>query len=87
VSIGDDETDDAEYGKSLQEQFGDRVKIIPVHEKSENISAPVVRNILTTGDFEAFADSIPAAAYNRGAAPKIFKMLASKVKVNEPEKA
>jgi len=87
VSVGDDEIDDIEYGKSLQEQFGDRVKIIPVHEKAGNISAPYVRTTLTNGDFEAFKEAVPEAAYNKGAAPKIFKMLATKVKGNGPEQA
>ena len=87
VSVGDDEVDDLEYGKSLQEQFGDRVKIIPVHEKSGIISAPYVRNTLAQGDFETFKEAIPEAAYNKGAAPKIFKMLATKVKGNGPEQA
>ena len=87
VSIGDDEVDDAQYGKNLQEQFGDRVKIIPVQEKAGNISAPHVRNILANGDYEAFKEAVPEAAYNKGVAPKVFKMLATKVKGNGPEQA
>ena len=87
VSIGDDEVDDAQYGKSLQEQFGNRVKIIPVHEKAGIISAPYVRDVLASGDFEAFKEAIPEAAYNKGIAPKVFKMLATKVKGNESKQA
>jgi hypothetical protein len=87
VAVGDDEIDDLAYGKSLQEQFGDRVKTIPVHEKAGIISAPHVRNILADGDYEAFVEAIPEAAFNKGAAPKIFKMLATKVKGNAPEQA
>ena len=87
VAIGDDEIDDLAYGKSLQEQFGDRVKTIPVHEKAGIISAPHVRNILADGDYESFVEAIPEAAFNIGAAPKIFKMLATKVKGNAPEQA
>lgn len=85
VSIGDDEVDDVEYGKSLQEQFGDRVKVIPVHEKAGDITAPHVRNILASGDYKEFIEAVPESAFNKGAGPKIFKMLASKVKVDGEE--
>jgi len=87
IATGDDEVDDLQYGQALQQDFGDRVKTIPVHEKAGIISAPHVRNILATGDFEAFKEAVPEAAYNKGVAPKIFKMLASKVKGNGPEQA
>lgn len=79
IAVGDDEVDDAEYGESLQRNFGDRVKIIRVQEKAGEISAPVVRNYLRHGDYESFAKSVPEAAYNKGAAPRIFKLLASKI--------
>jgi nicotinic acid mononucleotide adenylyltransferase len=87
IAVGNDEIDDIEYGKALQEQFGDRVKTIMVEEKAGKISAPHVRNILASGDFEAFKEAIPDAAYNKGVAPKIFKMIAPKVKGNGPEQA
>lgn len=87
VAVGDDEVDDEAYGNTLQQEFGDRVKVIAVHEKAGEISAPHVRNILASGDFEGFKEAVPEAAYNRGAASKIFKMLAPKVKGNEPEQA
>lgn len=87
VAVGDDEVDDEAYGNTLQQEFGDRVKVIAVHEKAGEISAPHVRNILASGDFEEFKEAVPEAAYNRGAASKIFKMLAPKVKGNEPEQA
>ena len=87
VAVGDDEVDDEAYGNSLQQQFGDRVKVIPVHEKAGEISAPHVRNVLASGDFEEFAEAVPEAAYNKGFAPKIFKMLGTKVKGNAPEQA
>jgi hypothetical protein len=83
VSVGDDEVDDIEYGKSLQEDFGSRVKVIKVHEKAGDITAPHVRNILASGDYEGFGEAVPEAAYNRGAAPKIFKMLAPKIESDE----
>jgi hypothetical protein len=87
VAIGDDEVDDEAYGNSLQDEFGDRVKTIAVHEKAGNITAPHVRGVLASGDFEEFKEAVPEAAYNKGAAPKIFKMLATKVKGNGPEQA
>lgn len=87
VAVGEDEVDDPEYGKALQEQFGKRIKIATVREKIGNVSAPRVRNILATGDFEAFKETVPEAAYNKGAAPKIFKMLATKVKGDGQEEA
>jgi hypothetical protein len=85
IAVGEDEVDDVQYGKALQEDFGDRIKTITVQEKAGNISAPHVRTILADGDFEAFKEAIPEAAFNKGAAPKIFKMLATKVKGNGPE--
>jgi nicotinamide mononucleotide adenylyltransferase len=87
VAISDDETDDIDYGKALQENYGDKVKLIPIHDKSGIISSPHVRNILADGNYEEFVESIPEAAYNRGAAPKIFKMLATKVRKNGSEQA
>ena len=88
VAQGDDEVDDEQYIKSLQTDFGDRVKAIKVREKSGIISAPYVRNLLATGDYEEFAETVPEAAFNKGFAPKIFKMLAPKVKSNNgPEQA
>lgn len=87
VAVGDDEVDDEAYGQSLQQDFGEKVKVIPVHEKAGDISAPHVRNILASGDFEAFKEAVPESAYNRGAAPKVFKMLATKVKGDGQEQA
>lgn len=85
VAVGDDEKDDIEYGKSLQQQFGDRVKTITVNERTQGITAPHVRSILQAGDYEEFIENIPEAAYNRGAGSKIFKMLAPKVSIDEPK--
>jgi hypothetical protein len=87
VAGGDDEVDDENYLKSLQDQFGDRVRTIKVQEKSGVISAPYVRNLLQTGNYEEFAETVPEAAFNRGAAPTIFKMLAPKTtpETNEPK--
>jgi hypothetical protein len=80
VSAGDDEVDDLEYVTSLQKEFGDRVKLIKVHEKAGDITAPHVRNLLDSGDYESFVEAVPEAAFNRGAASKIFKLLAPKIK-------
>jgi len=87
VAVGDDESDDAEYGSSLQQQFGDRVKVIKVQERKPDASAPHIRTLLQTGDYEEFKESVPEAAYNRGVAPRIFKMLAPKITTSEPEES
>ena len=87
VSVGDDEKDDTMYGQSLQQDFGDRVKVITVQERAGEVNAPYVRQVLAAGDYEAFKETVPEAAYNKGIAPKIFKMLATKVKGNGPEQA
>lgn len=84
VAGGDDEKDDAEYLLSLQTDYGDRIKPIKVHEKYGDISAPTVRDSLKAGDYEEFQKAVPEAAFNRGAAPKIFKMLATKT-TDEPQ--
>jgi hypothetical protein len=87
VAISDDETDDIDYGEALQENYGDKVKLISIHDKAGIISSPHIRNILADGNYEEFAEAIPEAAFNKGAAPKIFKMLATKVRKNGPEQA
>ena len=80
VAQGDDEVDDEQYIISLQTDFGDRVRAIKIREKDGIVSAPYVRNLLATGNYEEFAETVPEAAFNKGVAPKAFKMLASKVK-------
>ena len=85
VAVGNDEKDDEEYGKSLQTEFGDRVKVIKVQEKAGEITAPYVRELLKAGDFEEFSASVPEAAFNKGAAAKAFKMLAPKMTNDEPK--
>lgn len=87
IAVGDDEKDDAEYGNSLQQRFGDKVKVIKVKERQGDASAPHVRSLLQAGDYEGFTETVPEAAYNRGAAPKIFKMLAPKTSKSEPKEA
>lgn len=84
VAGGDDERDDAEYQLSLRKQFGNRVKPAKVHEKYGKISSPYVRELLRTGNYEEFKQTVPEAAFNRGAAQKVFKMLATQI-TNEPE--
>lgn len=87
VAAGDDESDDEDYAKSLQTDYGDRVRIIKVREKYGVITAPYVREILKTGDYEKFVEAVPEAAYNRGAGPKVFKILAPKIKDDEPKES
>lgn len=84
ITGGDDETDDQDYMQTLPKEFHSRLKALPIHEKSGVISAPYVRELLRAGDYEQFKDSVPEAAFNRGAALKIFNMLASKI-TNEPK--
>jgi phosphopantetheine adenylyltransferase len=85
---GNDESDDQDYATYFQENYGDRVKIIPANEKYGDISAPVVRSYLEYGDYDSLVDAIPVAAYNKGKAQKIFKTLAGKVKrEDEPKEA
>ena len=86
IAVGDDEKDDSQYGNALQTQFGDRVEVIQVKERKIDASAPHVRTLLQTGDYEGFKESVPESAYNRGAAAKIFKMLAPKMSKSGPEK-
>lgn len=86
VAVGDDETDDEGYGEGLQKEFGDRVRIIKVQEKAGEITAPHVRNLLSAGDYEGFVEAVPEAAFNKGAAPKIFKLIALETETNGPEK-
>lgn len=85
IAVGDDEADDAEYGNSLQQRFGDKIKTIKVKERQGDASAPHVRSLLQAGDYEGFAETVPEAAYNRGAASKIFKMLAPKTSKSGPK--
>lgn len=87
IAVGDDEKDDSQYGDALQTQFGDRVRVIKVKERRADASAPHVRTLLQTGDYESFKESVPESAYNRGAAAKIFKMLAPKMSKSGSEKA
>lgn len=87
VAVGEDEVDDTEYGKSIKERYGKRVIVAQVAEKVGNISAPRVRSMLQNGDYESFKEAVPVSAYNRGAASKIFKMLATKITKDEPEES
>jgi len=79
IATGQDETDDKNYTESLQKQFGDRVKSITVQEKSGTASAPHIRALVQQKDYDAFKETVPEAAYNKGAAPKIWKILTSTI--------
>ena len=85
IAVGSDEQDDIEYGISLEKEFGSRIKIIEVQERVGKASAPKIRGMLQAGDYESFKETVPVAAFNRGAAPKIFKMLAPKMTDDESE--
>lgn len=87
IAVGDDEADDTQYGSSLQQQFGERIKVIKVKERQIDASAPHIRSLLKSGDYDGFKEAIPVSAFNRGAASKIFKSLALKVSKSEPKKS
>jgi len=85
VAVGNDEKDDENYAESLQKVFGNRVRTINVQEKDGHISAPHVRTLVQQRREEEFKEAIPVAAYNKGAAPKIWKMLTSVIPEQQPE--
>ena len=76
---GADEEDDQKYLESLQKSFGDKVKPLPMQEKAGIVSAPYVRDLLRSGNYEDFKKTLPDAAVNKGYGPGIFKMLAGDV--------
>lgn len=76
---GADEEDDQKYLESLQKSFGDKVKPLPMQEKAGVVSAPYVRDLLRSGNYEDFKKTLPDAAVNKGYGPGIFKMLAGDV--------
>lgn len=84
IAGGSDEVDDQDYMKALPQEYHDRIKALPVQEKDGQVSAPFVRELLRSGDYEKFKETVPEAAFNRGVAPKAFRMLASKI-TNEPQ--
>lgn len=75
IAVGEDEKDDEDYAQSLQKMFGDRVKTITIQEKDGEVSAPHVRTLVQQRDYEKFKETVPEAAYNRGAAPKVWDIL------------
>lgn len=78
VVVGEDETDDTEYGNSLKEKYKHIVQTIPAKEKKGMISAPYVRGLLASGDYEGFKETIPVAAFNKGFGKTIFNDLTAK---------
>ena len=85
IAGGDDEADDQHYLESLSKMFPDRVKAISVHEKDGEITAPHVRAVVQHRDPKSdripdeFKDAIPVAAANKGAIPKIWSKLTSRI--------
>lgn len=65
--------------------FGNRVKTITVQEKDGEVSAPHVRTLVQQRDYEKFKETVPEAAYNRGAAPKIWNMLTKVIPKQEQQ--
>lgn len=85
IAVGQDEADDENYAQSLQKMFGDKIKTITVQEKDGEVSAPHVRTLVQQRDFEGFKETVPEAAYNRGAALKVWKMLTATIPQQAPE--
>ena len=84
---GDDEKDDQEYLTSIQNKYPNIVKTISIHEKDGRVNSFYVRELLRNHDYESFKKTIPEAAYNKGYAPQIFKMLTATIQpaaVEEP---
>jgi hypothetical protein len=74
------EDDDPGYVESLQKQFGDKVKGIPVDDKSGEITSPRVRDMLSAGDIDGYLESLPDAVKNKGYGDDIFKLVAPHAK-------
>jgi hypothetical protein len=85
VAGGDDEKDDQEYLKSIQDRYPNIVKTISIHEKDGRVNSYYVRELLRAHDYESFKTTIPEAAYNKGFAPKIFKMLTATIQPAEQQ--
>ena len=85
VAVGEDEKDDEDYAQSLQKMFGNRIKTITVQEKDGDVSAPHVRTLVQQRDYEKFKETVPEAAYNRGAAPKVWEMLTGVIPKQEQQ--
>lgn len=75
IAGGSEEKDDEQYMTNLESKYGEKVQSIEVNEKAGGISAPQVRELIQQGDYESFKQTIPVAAFNKGAAPKIWKLL------------
>jgi hypothetical protein len=82
---GEDESDDQGYLTSVTDTYPNQVKKINADEKSEGVTSVFCRGCLKTGDYEAFVNCIPEAAFNKGAGPKVFKMLATNYTDDERE--
>jgi hypothetical protein len=85
IAGGDDEADDQHYLESLSRMFPGKIKAISVHEKDGDITAPHVRAVVQQRDAgddtipDEFKDTIPVAAANKGAIPKIWKKLTARI--------
>ena len=85
VAGGSDERDDQSYLQSLQNQFGRRVRAISINEKDGAATAPHIRTLVQQRDYERFKDTIPPGAFNKGAAPKVWKLLTASIPPGQPE--
>lgn len=85
VAGGDDEKDDQAYLADLRNKYPNIVKTISIHEKDGRVNSYYVRETLRNQDYEAFKTTIPEAAYNKGYAPDLFKMLSATIEPAAPE--
>ena len=84
-----DESDDKDYIESVKKEYPERVVVEEVHEKRGVISSEYVRNLVRNRKSDddipdEFKDALPVAACNKGAAPKVWKILTSTIP-SEPE--
>lgn len=85
IAYNDSEEDDPGYVESIQKAFGDKVQKIAVTDKTDEVSSPKVRDMLSAGDYDGYVKSVPQAVIEKGYADEIFKIVASKAKEPEPE--
>lgn len=84
VAGADDELDDKKYMESVKKKYPGRVKVEEVHEKRGIITSEYVRDLVKNrkGDEiipDEFKKTLPVAASNKGAIPKVWKILTSTI--------
>lgn len=80
VGSAKQEAEELGYFKKLQEKFPDKVKQIIIPDQFDRISATQMRAALKSGNFDKFADFLPASAYNKGVTKDVFGLLTKIIK-------